>query len=92
MAAHKTEKRRRKPKNPQLEEDPYTFVNPHGEVELRIDDDDGVVELVMAPGVGRQRPTDKTKPKSKQQQRREAKKMGMGPLNPFAKRVHIRDY
>ncbi|EPY26172.1 large subunit GTPase 1 [Strigomonas culicis] len=92
MAERKVERRRRRKHNQQLEPDLYTFVNRQGEVELRLDDDDGVVELVHA-ATGPLRPTlPQAKHKSKRQERRELKKLGAGPTNPSAKRVGIQDY
>ncbi|GET85753.1 hypothetical protein, conserved [Leishmania tarentolae] len=90
-ALRKAERRRKKRTNHQLEPDTYTFVNRHGEVELRIDDDDGVLELVTPTG-GPVRPPTKTKPKSKRQQRRELKQMGVGPLSRYGQRKGIVEY
>lgn len=91
MAVKKVEKRKKRKVNHQLEPDEYTFINRQGEVELRIDDDDGVLQLVTATG-GSPLPSSKLKPKSKRQQRRELKKMGVGPVNPSTRRVGIEDF
>ncbi|CAG9568198.1 conserved hypothetical protein [Leishmania major strain Friedlin] len=87
----KAERRRKKRTNHQLEPDTSTFVNRQGEVELRIDDDDGVLELVTPTG-GPVRPATKAKPKSKRQQRRELKQMGVGPSNRYGQRKGIVEY
>lgn len=87
----RVERRRKKRTNHQLEPDMYTFVNRQGEVELRIDDDDGVLELVTPTG-GPVRPATKAKPKSKRQQRRELKQMGVGPQNRYGQRKGVQDY
>lgn len=86
MARHQGLDRRRKKKtNHQLEPDLYTFVNRAGEVELRIDDDDGVLELVTATG-GPVLPATKAKIKSKRQVRRETKHGGSGG-DPMTRRT-----
>ncbi|KPI86678.1 hypothetical protein ABL78_4236 [Leptomonas seymouri] len=85
------ERRRKKRTNHQLEPDTYTFVNRQGEVELRIDDDDGVLELVTPSG-GPVRPATKAKTKSKRQQRREMKSSGVGPQNRYGQRKGVQDY
>ncbi|CAM36854.1 conserved hypothetical protein [Leishmania braziliensis MHOM/BR/75/M2904] len=90
-ALKKVERRRRKRTNHQLEPDTHTFVNRQGEVELRIDDDDGVLELVTPTG-GPVRPATRAKPKSKRQQRRELKQVGVGPLNRYGQRKGIQGY
>ncbi|CBZ23375.1 conserved hypothetical protein [Leishmania mexicana MHOM/GT/2001/U1103] len=90
-ALTKAERRRKRRTNHQLEPDTYTFVNRQGEVELRIDDDDGVLELVTPTG-GPVRPATKAKPKSKRQQRRELKQMGAGPSNRYGQRKGIVEY
>jgi large subunit GTPase 1 len=90
-ALHRVERRRKKRTNHQLEPDMYTFVNRQGEVELRIDDDDGVLELVTPTG-GPVRPATKAKTKSKRQQRREMKQMGAGPQNRYGQRKGVQDY
>ncbi|CAD2222503.1 large subunit GTPase 1 [Angomonas deanei] len=92
MTTEKVERRRRKKVNQQLEPDMYTFINRRGEVELRIDDDDGIVALdERAPGPAR--PTlPKEKHMTKRQERRMMKKAGAGPINPSAKRYGIQDY
>lgn len=90
-ALRRAERRRKKRTNHQLEPDLYTFVNRQGEVELRIDDDDGVLELVTPTG-GPVRPATKAKTKSKRQQRRELKQMGVGPQNRYGQRKGVQDY
>ncbi|KAK7198073.1 Ferrous iron transport protein B/50S ribosome-binding GTPase [Novymonas esmeraldas] len=90
-ALQRVERRRRRRTNHQLEPDESTFVNRHGEVELRLDDDDGVLELVTATG-GPVRPATKAKTKSKRQQRRELKHMGVGPSNRYGQRKGVQDY
>ncbi|KAG5487029.1 hypothetical protein LSCM1_07696 [Leishmania martiniquensis] len=87
----KAERRRKRRTNHQLEPEMQTFVNRQGEVELRIDDDDGVLELVTPSG-GPVGPATKAKPKSKRQQRRELKRVGAGPLNRYGQRKGIQDY
>ncbi|KAG5511386.1 hypothetical protein JKF63_07349 [Porcisia hertigi] len=90
-ALKKVERRHKKRTNHQLEPDMYTFMNRQGEVELRIDDDDGVLELVTPSG-GPVRPAMKAKPKSKRQQRRELKHKGVGMSNRYGQRKGIQDY
>ncbi|KPA80769.1 hypothetical protein ABB37_04218 [Leptomonas pyrrhocoris] len=90
-ALRRVERRRKRRTNHQLEPDMYTFVNRQGEVELRLDDDDGVLELVTPTG-GPVRPATKAKTKSKRQQRREMKGMGMGPQNRYGQRKGVQDY
>ncbi|KAG5486285.1 hypothetical protein CUR178_07596 [Leishmania enriettii] len=85
------ERRRKRRTNHQLEPDMCTFVNRQGEVELRIDDDDGVLELVTPAG-GPVRPVTLAKSKSKRQQRRELKRMGVGPSNRYGQRKGVQDY
>lgn len=91
MAARKVVRRKKKRTNHQLEPDMHTFINRDGEVELRIDDDDGVLELVNAAGAPARAPI-KEKQRTKKQQRKDLRKMGDGPANPSARRVVIRDY
>ncbi|KAG5507717.1 hypothetical protein JIQ42_08005 [Leishmania sp. Namibia] len=85
------ERRRKRRTNHQLEPDMCTFVNRQGEVELRIDDDDGVLEL-LTPAGGPVRPVTRAKSKSKRQQRRELKRMGVGPSNRYGQRKGVQDY
>lgn len=81
--------RRKKRTNHQLDPVTDTFVNEDGEVELLVDDDDGIVELVpdasrQNGGGGQQR--------SKRQMRRELKRAGAGPMNPTARKMGVRGY
>ncbi|KEG07984.1 putative GTP-binding protein [Trypanosoma grayi] len=90
-AAASNAARQKRRTNHQLEPVVDTFVNDEGDVELIIDDDDGILELVG--GVSRAKVEMKQqKQKSKRQTRRELKRSGAGPINPTARKMGVQGY
>ncbi|ESL05596.1 hypothetical protein TRSC58_06748 [Trypanosoma rangeli SC58] len=88
--------RRKKRTNHQLDPVTDTFVNNEGEVELVIDDDDGIIELVAgaSPLITQehQQQQQLQKRQSKRQIRRELKRLGLGPVNPTSRKLGVRGY
>ncbi|RHW72641.1 GTP-binding protein [Trypanosoma brucei equiperdum] len=91
--------RRRRRTNHQLDPADDVFINAEGEVELIIDDDDGIVEIGGASpcGKGGSSPravqaVENTKKMSKRQMRRELKRSGVGPVNPTTRRQVVQGY
>ncbi|RNF26708.1 putative GTP-binding protein [Trypanosoma conorhini] len=86
--------RRKRRTNHQLDPATDTFVNDEGEVELAIDDDDGIIELVAgaAQTTAREGHQEPPKQRSKRQLRRELKRLGAGPVNPTARKLGVQGY
>ncbi|KAF5219164.1 hypothetical protein ECC02_007860 [Trypanosoma cruzi] len=88
--------RRKKRTNHQLDPVMDTFVNNDGEVELIIDDDDGIIELVTdnsrQNAEGKQQQKTQQKQRSKRQIRRELKRLGAGPVNPTSRKMQVQGY
>ncbi|RNF10485.1 large subunit GTPase 1 [Trypanosoma rangeli] len=91
--------RRKKRTNHQLDPVTDTFVNNEGEMELVIDDDDGIIELVAgaSPPIAHERQLHQQrqhvqKQRSKRQIRRELKRLGSGPVNPTSRKLGVQGY
>ncbi|ORC91133.1 putative GTP-binding protein [Trypanosoma theileri] len=88
--------RRKRRTNHQLEPVDNTFVNDDGEVELIIDDDDGIIEIVGATAHAKDNilpgQAEKEKHKTKRQMRREMRRAGVGPVNPTTRKVGVQGY
>ncbi|KAG8348874.1 putative GTP-binding protein [Trypanosoma vivax] len=96
MAAREVARGRRRT-NHQLEPADEIFVNEDGEVELLVDDDDGIIQISRGidrcgtSGAG-ELAKETGKKMSKRQMRRELKRSGAGPVNPTARKLAVQGY
>nr|CCC90732.1 putative GTP-binding protein [Trypanosoma congolense IL3000] len=95
LAGMKKAAPRRRRTNHQLDPADDIFINDEGEVELVIDDDDGIIAIGGAASDargGQLEVGEKQKKMSKRQMRREMKRSGAGPVNHTTRKQAIQGY